>query len=426
MTEGEVTMDISNEALMEYSRKVNDAIAGLRGNVLTLSGCIKEIDDTVKGISIRMSNGTSDGSGQQFAELKVEYDKIQSIVQRYEQDAEGNYKKLQSSIAQTAESIISRVESSEQTVDGKIQEMSSEIAQKPDDITLSVTGGVGNTASIQLKVDGKNAGKGTINLTGQVLADALFANEIEANNVTISKPSSGGFPTLTLQSNNAEFSVYSYGSDRLGYTTNIASDMAIWMEGGGPIVFNPGSSTSQSGDYLGGTVYINGDFVVKQGGLISMGFYRLDTSSGYFYSTSSICDLGTTSYPFRNVRATNIYGTVSTSSDRNKKTDITYDIPEGYEAMFKALKPCTFRYREGTSGRTHMGFIAQDVLESAEAAGLSDMDFAGYVKDGDEHYLRYGEFVAMNTRMIQKLMDRVEALEQEVQALKGETRGESV
>ncbi|MBR7082324.1 MAG: tail fiber domain-containing protein [Oscillospiraceae bacterium] len=109
-----------------------------------------------------------------------------------------------------------------------------------------------------------------------------------------------------------------------------------------------------------------------------------------------------------------VTGTIQTS-DRRKKHAIEYDEIERYEALFDSLKPVRYKYNDGTSDRYHTGFIAQDVEESLKEAGLSTTDFAGFVKspaeDGYDYGLRYEEFIALNTREIQKLKARVSALE---------------
>lgn len=129
---------------------------------------------------------------------------------------------------------------------------------------------------------------------------------------------------------------------------------------------------------------------------------------------------------------------LSVKSDRNAKNTIKA-ISDKYENLFKRLSPDTFKYNDGD--RVHVGFIAQDVETAMIASGLSATDFAALCKDekvrydeetgqdiaildenGNPQYeysLRYGEFVALNTHMIQKLMKRVDELEAEVAALKG-------
>ena len=61
---------------------------------------------------------------------------------------------------------------------------------------------------------------------------------------------------------------------------------------------------------------------------------------------------------------------------------------------------------------------------------ISTEEFAGFVKDGEDYALRYGEFIALNTHQIQLLQNRVEAqdaeineLKQEIQKIKNEVGG---
>lgn len=44
-------------------------------------------------------------------------------------------------------------------------------------------------------------------------------------------------------------------------------------------------------------------------------------------------------------------------SDRRIKNSIE-DLSEQYEALFDNLKPCRYKYNNGTSGRYHTGYIA--------------------------------------------------------------------
>ena len=109
-------------------------------------------------------------------------------------------------------------------------------------------------------------------------------------------------------------------------------------------------------------------------------------------------------------------------SDARYKNTIT-DFKDEYELFFDSLQPRLYKYNYGTSGRTHFGFIAQEVAESVEAAGLSLQDTAVVCRpDSDlgSWSIRYGEFVSLNTWQIQKLKPRVSALEEKVQALEAE------
>ena len=107
-------------------------------------------------------------------------------------------------------------------------------------------------------------------------------------------------------------------------------------------------------------------------------------------------------------------GTINTS-DREKKEAIVYGLYK-LDGLLDKLEPCTFRFRDGASGRSHAGFIAQDVEAALEELGLTTADFAGLVKSpredgGYDYFLRYNEFIPINTWEIQKLKARVAELE---------------
>jgi hypothetical protein len=131
-------------------------------------------------------------------------------------------------------------------------------------------------------------------------------------------------------------------------------------------------------------------------------------------------------------------GTIQTS-DQRAKTDVT-DAGLG-SSFIKSLRPVSYRWIEGgkrdtgerdadgnyiyesvPGTRTHWGFIAQEVKEAVDAAGV---DFGGWVltnKDdpGSQQALRYDQFIAPLTKALQEAMERIEALEADVAQLKGE------
>ncbi len=99
-------------------------------------------------------------------------------------------------------------------------------------------------------------------------------------------------------------------------------------------------------------------------------------------------------------------------SDRRIKNSITYDM-DRYSRFFLDLRPTPYRMNSGNSGRFHLGFVAQDVEQALLESGMSTNDFAGFVRSAgsddvhgeyeDQCYLRYENFIALNTFMIQKL-----------------------
>lgn len=143
--------------------------------------------------------------------------------------------------------------------------------------------------------------------------------------------------------------------------------------------------------------------------------------------------LGTPNHKWGTVYAVN--GAISTS-DKNAKTAIK-EIDDKYVDFFMRLKPVSYRLKGGK--RTHVGFISQDVEEAMKAVGLTDLDFAGFCRDaktqrvakkrkvkvineaGEEvvesvtyyedaivpneyiYSLRYDEFIALNTAVIQRI-----------------------
>lgn len=120
----------------------------------------------------------------------------------------------------------------------------------------------------------------------------------------------------------------------------------------------------------------------------------------------------------------NVYlGSTSTAvqSDARLKTDIAAFTPT-HEAFFNALRPRTYRYIEGMSGRTHFGFVAQDVKAAIESSGLTTQQAAVYVElesdregfNGTECALRYDEIIALNTHMIQKLLNEINRLKERI------------
>lgn len=129
---------------------------------------------------------------------------------------------------------------------------------------------------------------------------------------------------------------------------------------------------------------------------------------------------------------TRIYGksfiwashSITTGSDGRIKENFR-DLDE-LEDVFNSLKPVSYTFKIEEDKRRHIGFVSQDVQESlntyteegsdkfaiVDKLGADD-DIKEYV--GNTFYtLRYDEFMALNTHMIQKLQKRVKELEEKV------------
>lgn len=140
-------------------------------------------------------------------------------------------------------------------------------------------------------------------------------------------------------------------------------------------------------------------------------------------------------------------GETTWASDQNLKHDIR-DFDEKYDIFYANLKPRSYKYDLGTSDRTHIGYIAQEVEDALAKAGLTTQDFAGvairpihgreteedengnsvdiglsednYLLDKgieERHNLAYTEFIALNTYMIQKLLKENTELKERLEKL---------
>ena len=159
---------------------------------------------------------------------------------------------------------------------------------------------------------------------------------------------------------------------------------------------------------------------------VTNAIFASDASNGYLYpSITGKHRLGTSTYKWQYVYATN--GTIQTSDLRQK--DNVQAIDERYERLYMLMQPVTYRWRnvnpDDNHDRTRIGFIAQWTKTAMDEAGLNAVDLAAYCKDpvyptvhtsdGTEiedtsatpidylYGLNYGEFIALNTHMVQKL-----------------------
>ena len=137
-------------------------------------------------------------------------------------------------------------------------------------------------------------------------------------------------------------------------------------------------------------------------------------------NTPNALYLGDTSNPWKSLV---VQSFTQTGSDRKIKKEIE-DISINYEKLFDMLHPQRFKYKNGDSGRYHIGFIAQDVEMAIIESDLTNDDFAGLCISDPEnsssssYTLRYEEFIALNTSEIQKLKSRVSELEKQIKEIK--------
>ena len=130
------------------------------------------------------------------------------------------------------------------------------------------------------------------------------------------------------------------------------------------------------------------------------------------------------------------------SSDRNLKKDIKDLDNKLTKDFIMDLKPVSYKFKDGESGRSHYGLIAQDVEDTMNKLGISSLDFAGFCKDqkyetykeevtesdgavrevdkqrpieGEYTYgLRYEEFISPMIKMIQLQQKEIEELKSRI------------
>lgn len=160
----------------------------------------------------------------------------------------------------------------------------------------------------------------------------------------------------------------------------------------------------------------------------------------------NITNLGHASYRFAEFRCNNIYissGTAVTSDARYKDDIKPLDDKTIFDFVM-SLTPSSYKYKDGESGRTHFGLIAQDVEKVVNNIGLTTKDFGGIVienlteeveqevidesgetviekhleETGEVKYnLRYEEFIAPLIKTVQIQQKTIESLTQRIAAL---------
>lgn len=256
------------------------------------------------------------------------------------------------------------------------------------------------------------------NVTGNLSASRINGGILDFNNFSVNHLSANDITTGLLSADyiklGGDMAVYDALNSGtvggwLGYTTGAYGGAGIHMQSGlGEVVATASGaklcyggntlSVTEGGAQTNCRMAVGGDLVV---------------SGSAAPSVDGAGSLGFSDYRWSVVYAQT--GTITTS-DREKKTDISYAL-ERYDALFEKLRPASYRLKSGTSGRTHTGLVAQDVEQALRACGLTGQDFAAFVKtqreDGGADYgLRYEELIALCIRQIQMLRERVRKLEE--------------
>ena len=364
---------------------------GLALRVSNVEGDITSLTITAEGLQSQVSNIDGDVSS-----LQQTADSLTSRIS----SAEGNISTLQ----QTASSLTSRISSAEgnisvlqqtdATFSTRISNAEGDISsltQTVNSFTLSVDNGETSSwiylemGAVKIQFTGVvvfsdlDGSSGTIIDGGAIDTDTLYLDSLYGNTIYLYDRSGDiGAEIQMTGAASAESGAFDLTSGALRFSA-FEGDVFI-QSYDGYVTLDGWSGISCHGDFLPGA---NDRYNLGDGGLVWADIYAAS-------------------------------GTINTS-DREKKEAIVYGLYK-LDGLLDKLEPCTFRFRDGTSGRSHPGFIAQDVEEALEELGLTTADFAGLVKSpredgGYDYFLRYNEFIPINTWEIKKLKARVAELE---------------
>ena len=461
------------EELSEKVNSVSNTIVQLKGKTNELERTIDETKSTITDVEKGLESKITQTSSSLSAEIEDTKNGLQSqITQNAEmistevtraKGAEGN---LSTRITQTADSITSEVTRATKA-EGSL---SSRIEQTVKSITLNISNGE-KTAGIVIGFENEKGQKqevsGKIEMTGIVTFKNLSESGqtvINGSNITTGTINcdllnGGVINGQSIKGGTVEGSTITGGvfrSEGGNYLTEIASGIAattlIRLIAPDVTGFTPGISRLNQGQ----TAVISGLYFPSDGKVVVdaplyVGFNGV--KNAYMNSAySSGCVLGVESCrPIEDGGATSgkssyrwsaVYakdGEIQTS-DKNLKKDFE-SISEQYENMFFKLNPLIYKFKDGI--RKHSGFISQEVMDSMSECGLTDLDFAGFCRDkktefvidengkeveklvldenGNEQYicsLRYNEFIALNTHMIQQAYKKIEEQSKEIEEMK--------
>lgn len=158
-----------------------------------------------------------------------------------------------------------------------------------------------------------------------------------------------------------------------------------------------------------GNLYLSGN---NGRSALNFDYAFIDCLGDFVPNSDNRYDLGSPNFVWSNVYC----GTNELNgSDRNIKNSIEA-LPEKYVKMLDMVEPKRYRLNNGTSGRYHVGFIAQEVEDAMNACGIDSQEFGGWAKAKDEdgndtYFLRYGEFIAILLAKLREQDRRIERLE---------------
>lgn len=405
---------------------------------------------TLSGIQAKRDSFVSSGNeyySEKVNSVKNEIDSLKGKANKLERTAEHTLSELSdldkntsSRFEQTANAITAEVTARQ----GADAEMSTKISQTAHSIGLTASGGEQSVGiTIQLYDENGNvidtsSGNANITITGVVKFTDLAqagATVINGSNIT----------TGIIKSSDSEFTRAKF-YEGIYYALNYGGSEYVYpmitvAEPGYATYGMPGMNTTFHGSvvfddsvkrvYLGSMTANHRVATIGDIPNTSNFLTRSDISG--FITGITVNDRGNsaahagkyTSYLYLAVGSSGTYSSVSgyhiLASDRRMKDFVT-DAPD-ISVAYMALRPVHFKFKDNADGvdqHWHYGFIAQEVKDAFDFAGLDTYGEAlvGYDEENDMWLLDKSEMHAMHAQMIQKQQREIEWLKNEIDELK--------
>lgn len=316
------------------------------------------------------------------------------------------------------------------------------LTAKENNVTV-IDGGKIKTGSVdtnQLAAEAVTAEKIAANTitANEISTDYVYAGEIAASQITSGQIAATYIDSTYLHVNaaNIDGTITADSVSANNVTAGKLNASVVELKGefdvyrGNTLVGSMGGAQGYDGVSTTNGVILrstNGKYllVTDSGAMMTAGAHDI-------YVASSLAHMGGSSNNIQVYNASGAYYNSSEiatqadlASDRRIKTDIDYKM-ERFEDFFRALQPCSYRRTDIDDHSMRIGFIAQDVQAALENSKLdpNDMGIVFEMKKPpddprkDIYYgLNYNDFIGVATHMIQKLLDKVDALEKRIAEL---------
>lgn len=359
--------------------QINQTLTSINSTIQGLDGAISEIDQKVDNIRISVSNGSTSST------ITLTVDGVTVSSQNITMSGLVTYTGLSSGTTTINGACIKTgtIDADRLNLTGAISfsDLSTSVQNDINDAYSKASQAQSDVGDISDTVNGWTYGSTTYIDGTRIMSGTVSASTIQGGTIELLDSSERTAGEISLS-----------GSSSSSYAVDIYSRRALRLSAGsGDVYIEDGRGNHVWLDASQGVTYFGGD-IVPNG------------------NDRYMC--GTSPNRWSDIWCTN--GALN-GSDENIKNSIE-ELPEKYLVFIDNVIPRRFKFNDGTSNRYHTGFIAQNVKEAMDTAGISDLEFAGWAKDvdadgNDTYALRYTEFLAPMLAKIKQLEARIAELE---------------